>query len=223
MAIWWLSVDNAYVLIPELRDEAFARELFGRPDLIHLYQSAYARDFLHRNGAANVGELRDYTSPLFTQAPATAPSPKRVCAYNAAKGGDTGDRFFADNPQLSGMRLKGFSKSQLKQIFSQARVYIDFGHFPGQDRLPREAAACGATVFLNAAGAAAFAEDFPLPDAFKFSDADLQSGDLARRVQAVMDAPEPYWRQQAEFREMIRAERGAFSRQVRRLFGRDVG
>lgn len=217
VAIWWLSVDNAYAIIPELRDRAFERELFGRVDLIHLHQSAYARDFLKRMGAADVRELRDYTSPIFTRSPAAAPSAKRICAYNVAKGGDAGDRFFSQHPQLSGLRLQGFSKAQLQEVFSQTRVYIDFGHFPGQDRMPREAAICGAVVFLHRKGAAAVQEDFPLPDAFKFSEEDLQSGELARRVEAVLADPTLAWMQQEDFRTMIRGEQDAFQRQVSAL------
>ncbi|MFN3585167.1 hypothetical protein [Phenylobacterium sp.] len=220
VAIWWLSVDNAYRAAPRLRDEAFRRELFARPDLIHLWQSAYARDFLRDHGAPNMAELRDYTSPLFTDAPAAGPSPRRACAYNAAKGGDLGAGFFQAHPNLDGLALQGFSKPKLREIFSERLVYVDFGHFPGQDRMPREAAACGAVVFIRRRGAGRFQEDFPLPEDFKFEDAEVESGALAARIEAVMTDPRGHWDAQQPFRDMILNEKRAFQAQAAALFGR---
>jgi len=220
VAIWWLSVDNAYRGAPQLEDEAVRRELFARPDLIHLWQSAYARDFLREGGAPNVAELRDYTSPLFTQTPPAGPPPRLACAYNAAKGGDLGRDFFEVHPRLDGLALKGFSKPELRDIFSERLVYVDFGHFPGQDRLPREAAASGAVAFVHRKGAGAHDEDFPLPEVFKFEEGEVRSGELAARIEAVMADPRRYWDLQRPFRDRILGERQAFHAQAAALFGR---
>lgn len=220
VAIWWLSVDNAYAAAPRLHDEAVRRELFARPDLAHLWQSAYARDFLREAGAPNVAELRDYTSPLFTQTPPAGPSPRPACAYNAAKGGDLGAGFFEAHPHLEGLALRAFSKPELRDIFSERLVYVDFGHLPGQDRLPREAAASGAIVFVHRKGAGAHDEDFPLPQVFKFDGGDVRSGELAARIQAVMAEPRRYWDLQQGFRDRILGERRAFRAQAAALFGR---
>ena len=51
----------------------------------------------------------------------------------------------------------------------RGQVYIDFGHHPGQDRLPREAAACGCLVVTGTRGSAGFHADVPLPPALKLA------------------------------------------------------
>lgn len=219
IAIWWLSVDNALRTAPRLADPAVSREFFSRSDLTHLYQSAYARDVLRNEGAANIAELRDYTSPLFTDTVPSGPPPRAGCVYNATKGGTIGQAFFEANPDLDGMLLAGFTKPELRDIFSTRQLYIDFGHLPGQDRMPREAAACGALSFVHRRGAGAYHDDFPLDDLFKFDLADVESGALAERVRAVLADPQGHWPLQQAFRDRIHGERAAFQARVAELFG----
>jgi hypothetical protein len=48
-------------------------------------------------------------------------------------------------------------------------VYIDFGHHPGRDRIPRESAILGNCVITNWGGAAGFFNDIPVSNQFKSS------------------------------------------------------
>jgi hypothetical protein len=221
VAIWWLSIDNAYrQLEMEGADaEAEIGNLLARPDLIHLYQSAYARDWLRGRGLERIFDVGDYTSPLFTAAPPKAPPPKPFVSYNAAKGADLAQAFFAEAPQFEALALKGFSKPDLQQIFRERLLYVDFGHFPGKDRLPREAAASGGVVFVRRKGAGAFYEDFPLPDFFKFDEADVTSGSLRERLDAVVADPQGHWARQAHFRSVVAWEKAQFHDQVMRHWG----
>ncbi len=58
--------------------------------------------------------------------------------------------------------LENMSKQEVRALMQQSRYYIDFGHHPGKDRLPREAAASGCVVLTLRAGAAQFFDDVPL-------------------------------------------------------------
>jgi hypothetical protein len=100
-------------------------------------------------------------------------------------------------------------------------TYVDFGHLPGKDRLPREAAASGAVVFVRKAGAGRFADDFPIPDFFRFDDDDVASGELFRRIAAVQESPQRFWADQAAFRDGIRSERDGLYDQLLALRGLD--
>jgi hypothetical protein len=218
-AIWWLSVDNALKNEPALATPEGRAELFARRDLIHLHQSIYARDWLRAHGAQTLLELGDYTSAQFTAEPAERPSPRPAAAYNLAKGASLAQDFFAAHPRFEALGLKGFSKPELREIFAERLLYVDFGHFPGKDRMPREAAACGAVVFVHRQGAGALYDDFPLPDFFKFTAEDVASGELARRLDAVVADPQAHWARQANFRSLIDWEKAQFHDQVMRLWG----
>jgi hypothetical protein len=47
-------------------------------------------------------------------------------------------------------------------------VYIDFGHHPGKDRMPREAAAAGCCIITSRSGAAGNDLDTPINGRYKF-------------------------------------------------------
>lgn len=218
-AVWWLSVDNAQRGDERMKDPEFVRELFARDDLVHLYQSVYARDYLQSQSARRLYDLGDYTSEIFTLGPWPTVSPTPHCAYNAVKGSELAQRFFASHPEFNGLALRGFSKPELRAIFEQRMFYVDFGHFPGKDRLAREAAASGSIVFVNRRGAGATYEDFPLDDVFKFTEADVESGELARRLRAAAADPQGHFARQATFRDVVFSEKSTFQAQVARHWG----
>jgi hypothetical protein len=73
--------------------------------------------------------------------------------------------------KLSGVRfipLQGFNRTEFQELFGKAKLYIDFGHFPGKDRLPREAVINGCCMITGKLGASYFYEDVPIGNAYKF-------------------------------------------------------
>jgi hypothetical protein len=215
VAVWWLSVDNGLVAADEQRRRAF----FADRSIRHFTQSEYAAEFLRQQGVAVSYPLADYTDPDFTSFVPTRPNPEPALAYNPAKGGELSAHFFAAHPELSGLPLRGMTKAEVVAAMRRTMVYVDFGHLPGKDRLPREAAASGAVVFLRKKGAGQFIEDFPVPDFFRFDEADVFSGELAARVAAVQADPAAFWTQQQAFRDRIHGERDELADQLRALRG----
>jgi len=66
------------------------------------------------------------------------------------------------------MPIENMPADTVHETLLKSQIYIDFGHHPGKDRIPREAAMSGNIVFLHERGAAAFHLDHPL-DRFFFS------------------------------------------------------
>jgi|tagenome__1003787_1003787.scaffolds.fasta_scaffold20699693_1 hypothetical protein len=215
VAIWWLSVDNGLRSVLE----GGGRALLQNRELKHLHQSAYAAAFLRGNGVLTSHALGDYTDPEFTSYLPASPNPDAGLAYNPAKGADLAAAFFAQHTALRDVPLRGMSKAEVVETLRRTMIYLDFGHFPGRDRLPREAAASGAVVFLRKLGAGAHAEDFAVPDFYRFDEDDVASGELFRRVTAVQADPARFWAEQASFREGIRGERAALADQLLALRG----
>lgn len=220
IAVWWLSVNNAFHATSPLRDEGKRKAYFAQTSITHLCQTNYATSTLRRQGVEETYDLVDYTDDLFTLRPPEAPNEGQALAYNPKKGAELAQSFFDANPELEPRRIERMNKAEIAAVFRQTRIYVEFGHNPGKDRMPREAACAGCIVVARRAGGTAYFGDVPLPAAFKFSDEDVASGRLADLIRTINADPQPYWEQQAYYRRYLYTERDLMRLQVKRLFGR---
>ena len=213
-AIWWLSVDN-YFKWREVNPGPSVLE--RRADFMHLCQSDYASDFLARRGVGPRLMLTDFlTEEVFSAGPAAGRL--AVVAFNPKKAPETTQRLMAAGNGRVWLPLEGLDKASLAELLRQVRVYADFGPHPGRDRIPREAALCGAVVVTGRRGAAAFASDVPIPERFRLdeagSDFDARAlrliDELVRSDAAFLQA----WEQQAGYRRWIEGDREGFGREV---------
>lgn len=160
-ALWWLSVDNASNKMGPFSE-----------DLIHLCQSQYAISHLDNIGVTNKLPLFDYLNNRFLT-PQEPRKKKNIVCYSI-KGEPVANRLskMVDNADF--VMIKGMSGTQVFDLLSHSKVFIDFGNHPGKDRIPRESAALFNCVITNMDGSAAFSEDVPIPDRFKVSVTDLE-------------------------------------------------
>jgi hypothetical protein len=61
------------------------------------------------------------------------------------------------------------NENQIIDLLKISKIYIDFGHHPGRDRIPRESAILGNCVITNSKGSAGFYNDIPINKEFKTS------------------------------------------------------
>jgi len=227
-AVWWLSLDNALPQNQDLADSDTRPALFADPSLIHLYQSDYVRHFLADGGAAQFHPLSDYTDPQFVHRSQltsdVVPIEQRrdVVCFFPNKGADRAARFLQDEATLRHRidfrPIRDMTKAQVRETLFQARIYIDFGHHPGKDRVPRKAAIAGAVVLLHAAGAANYYQHHPLPACYRFTQDDIASGALHRQIDTILDAPTAHFAAQRPYRQAILLERERFDLEVRGFF-----
>ena len=143
---------------------------------MHFAQSHYAADFLALNDVQPV-PLTDYLNDDFLET-LWKPWRRSAIAYNA-KSALVVERLKRASPELTKLtwiELAHMSREHVRGLLSDVEVYADFGPHPGRDRMPREAALCGACVLTNRRGSADFAEDVPLPSMYKLDhwDPDLR-------------------------------------------------
>ena len=240
-AIWWMSINNftgvrygrpwrdklrywKYVLQGK-------RPWGGVRALAHLRQFAqsdYARDFLAGHGLAS--EPLSDPIPVYTDPAYVASLPPRLAAakrddtilYNPTKGAAITARLMATYPQWRFRPLRGLDREQLAQAFLDAKLYIDFGHHPGKDRLPREAAIHGCCVITARHGSAANPVDVPIPERFKLDVKDPQFVQrFGERVNEVFGNFEACSRELAGYRDTIAQEPFTWRRQVTAAFRPD--
>ncbi|WP_408899070.1 hypothetical protein ACJ5H2_08170 [Nocardioides sp. R1-1] len=245
---WWLSVDNSPVFLDERRRHTGAeaertvaaavralprrlgRGLAGpvrRRRLraaVHLAQSVYARDFVARELAVPVALLSDYVTSSITgsdpPAEAARGTTTPVVAFNPAKGGEVVARVAAAvTTPVEWLPIVAMSPAEVEDALARSDVYLELGHLPGKDRIPREAAVRGAVVLIAARGAGANPDDFPLPAEHRIALGDDLAGRTVRVLTDVLaDLPE-HRRRQAGFRARLAQERRVFLAEVREGFG----
>jgi hypothetical protein len=219
-AVWWLSVDNAISHNPKLSDPGYANTLIGDSGFINFYQSDYARRFVERHGGSrNAFPLFDYINPEYIRSgPAESDSRRQQVGLFPQKGAMLASRFISANPQLSFAAIQDMTREQVRQTLLNCSVYIDFGHHPGKDRVPREAAVCGAIVFLHERGAALHFQDHPLERFYLFNEHDIDSGSLASKVGEALANRERHYARQQVYRQQVRLGFEEFMLQVRTFF-----
>ena len=197
--VWWLSFDNYFtsfhckpdtpVVIQWIRRLLQTLGGLGRPmgwrelrtQCVHLSQSNYASERLAARGIPSA-ELSDYLSAEYLSVE-PPPTRSQYVAYNPRKGLEVTRRVIAANPQLDFRAIEGLDAAGVVRLLSTCAVYIDFGHHPGKDRLPREAALCGACIVTGMRGSAGDARDVPIPERYRL---DERSPDFLSKVNALL-------------------------------------
>ena len=236
---WWLSVDNSAFFAAsrswrfrqELSDSrhvlltAYAREKARRTAYAkhirqarHLAQSVYAQQQLSINLKIPSDMLSDYTTFAAIDRELSASS-RPVIAFNPAKGGHLAHQV---RDQFSGtvewVSLNSMDRTQLQSALLRTDIYLELGHQPGKDRLPREAAACGAVVLALQRGSGAVPSDVAIPTQHKISD----EGDIPKKavalIRRVLADLVAHHALQADYRKKVASERTTFNREVAEVF-----
>jgi len=137
-------------------------------------------------------------------------------AFNPAKGGDLVKLVIRHaSRSLTWVPLKGMSGEEISETLSQAALYLDLGHFPGRDRMPREAALASCPVLLARRGSARYEEDFQLDENYLLNLEEETPYSVARRVEAMVGYKSLHLINQQQFSETVRAAKERFLNEVK--------
>ena len=218
-AIWWLSVDNALSVNLALRYPRMPQPLFRNREIIHFYQSAYARQFLLEHGAKKLVPLSDFTKLDDVIKWISNPFERTVdIALFPTKGAELAQAFVNQAPEFSYILIQKMTRAEVGTALRQTKVYIDFGGQPGKDRVPREAAISGNVIFLHHQGAGSYYEDCPLDDIYLFTEEDVRSGNLKARIQLAIHNIAENFQLQTYYRHRVLNEKSEFDMQVSNFF-----
>jgi hypothetical protein len=240
---WWLSVDNSPIFMDGRRrthEQVSPRPagavLRGVPrrvlralaaparrrrlaTAVHVAQSVYAHDVVARELGVAVSMLSDYVPVPTAPALARRGGPP-VVAFNPAKGGELVARV-ADRltTPVRWLPIERMSPDEVVDALNASDVYLELGHLPGKDRMPREAALRGAVTLVAARGAGANPRDFPVPDAHRIPTAPDLVTSAVRALEDVLADVGAHALRQADFRAQVAQERPRFVGEARACFG----
>ena len=132
---------------------------------------------------------------------------KNWILYNPAKGREFTEKIIAaaEKEHLNGefVPLKGMTPEQVSEKMAQAKVYMDFGFFPGPERIPREAVTMGCNIITSRRGSAANEVDVPIPDKMKIEDKDENIPRILDRLRDMLDHYDQYVPYYDSYREKV--------------------
>lgn len=185
--------------------------------ILHLYQSHYAQFHLYQLGFSKILPLSDYINCELINNEFTTIK-EDIILYNPAKGGDFVLKLIKLMPEYKFIPLKGLTRTQLKELFIKAKLYIDFGPFPGKDRLPREAVANNCCIITGKKGASGFFEDVPISETYKFDIEQVPLLNIKNRIINTLNNYESCIQDFLYMKKRILKEKEEFQTEIKDLF-----
>lgn len=136
----------------------------------HLTASYYANDFLKKNNIESSLFIEpiglDY---LLDSNVNNVNTREDIVLYNPLKGIEVTSLLIEKCNNIKFVPIKNMNHDQMVDVMTRAKLYIDFGHFPGAERLPKEAVLCNCCIITGTKGASNYFGDVPIDLKFKFS------------------------------------------------------
>lgn len=233
--VWWMSIDN-YLKRDGIKNAA---RYFGylkaaryvvkgtvtlhkhklSNEILHLYQSEYARQYLLKKGITNTHRLSDYINELYLEKPFEInEKDKNYILYNPKKGAEFTKLLKEAAPDLSWKPIQNMTTEEVRNLLRKSKLYIDFGNHPGKDRFPREAAISGCCVITDKRGSAQYFEDIPIPDEYKFEDKRENIPEILNRIRDCLDNYDRTIKDFEAYRQFIRNEYQTFIKDTIDIF-----
>ena len=205
--IYWLGVDAYAGWTPESERGRFLED----DDIIHIAQSEYALDFLKKLGVKHIVKCTDVLNADFY---ADYPEEERsdVVLYNPAKATPFMHELMAACYGIEFKAIRGMSRAEVIDTMRHSKLYVDFGEFPGRERIPREAALCGCCLITSKIGAADYDGDFY--HSYKYDSKSGHIWAIVRKIRYVLDNYEECRKDFARIRMQLRKDRENLPKQV---------
>jgi hypothetical protein len=162
--------------------------------------------------------LSEYLNSDFLKIKTNLLEKQNIVAFNPKKGEQFTKKILENAKDINFVPIINMTRDEVIKTLQRAKVYIDFGNHPGKDRIPREAAVLGCCVITGRRGSAAFYEDVPIPDEYKFEDT---KKNIPKIIEKIRDCLENYEERNKDFnhyREIIKNEPQKFIEDLKKIF-----
>ncbi len=189
----------------------YSRSLLNR-NINHLAQSYYAVDFCESQLGCPATLVSDYLRELPTINPGNVR--KNMVTYNGSRAYSLVGELKRALPHIEFVPIAAMNYSEVCQILAESAAYIELGHLPGRDRLPREAGRLGTPVVLLERGAGVYAQDFPLPYQYRISFSANWAVKFATILAEVVSHRKESAEDQMGFRDWVASDRTRFESEI---------
>jgi hypothetical protein len=204
------NLGNAKALATEAVSIAYAQRVVNS-DINFFAQSFYGQGFVRQILGKHAPIITD---PIRIVDVPNLPRERNVVLYNKVKSWSLIPDVMKLMPNVEFRAIEGMSYQQVVEALSTATVYLELGHLPGRDRMPREAAHFGTPVVCLARGAGYCWQDVPLPVDYRIAYREGWAAQAVIALQRVIDNPVQAAEDQVGYREWVSGERERYESAV---------
>jgi hypothetical protein len=234
IVISWLSVDNYF---QKKRQRPVYDEYISLKRLLkgqrlsfnkmrffhHITQSNYAEKYLLKMNIESIF-IGDYINQDFVENKNKAKTLNKedFVLYNPKKGQKYNDFVIKSNPHINFKPLVNYTRKEMIKLLQTSKVYMDLGHHPGKDRIPREAAISGCCVITSKAGSAGNDIDLPIGDNNKFKLSKKSLAKLGNKIDDIFNNYDKKYKEYSNYVNTISNEKKEFFHNIN-LFSEQYG
>lgn len=175
-------------------------------------QSYYGQGFITSQLGRDSFKVTDYPRPM----PALSHISKKsnVVTFNGAKGRWKLKELQPLLPDVEFRPLEGMTYAQVCEALAESSLYVELGHLPGRDRLPREAALAGTPTVMLARGAGFCWKDFPIGEKYRIPYTIDWAHRMAPVIRDALADPTEIISTQRSFVEWVSGEQGRYENAI---------
>lgn len=191
-----------------------------KDDIIHLCASHYAFDTIKQKSKNETHLLVEPISLYYLKKGPYQKHDerKKQVLYNPVKSGAYVKELSRKRKDISFIPLTGYNQNELLELYRHSLLYVDFGPFPGAERMPKEACYNGCLIITGRNGASNYYEDVLLPDEDKFIVSKENINPVLDRIDAMLNDPDKYYQEEQPYFERISALEANFLKAIEELF-----
>jgi len=145
-------------------------------------------------------------------------SKKNIVVYNPKKGYLFTKKIIKFADDIVFVPIENMTREEVINLLKKSKVYIDFGHFPGPERIPKEAAILGCCVITGKRGSAGFYEDVSIPNEYKFEDREENTPKIIDKIKDCFENYEERYKDFEYYREVIKNGPQKFIEDLKKIF-----
>lgn len=231
--VWWLSL-TFYEMAMNSREakKNFLRKIFvpykhteyrfeKNKTITHWYQSQRTKEYLDTKELCNPAQyLCDYVADVFFEnLPEIENFDKKdIITYNPKKGFDKIEPIIKLLPQYQWVPLSGMTRIEMRDLLRKAKLHVDFGYFPGRDKIPREALISGCCLLTGREGTSGFKEDLGIPEIYKLHENEITPEIVIEKIRHIMTNYDSVKNDFTSFRAFVLSEKQRMLDDIRGLF-----
>ena len=160
------------------RNEGFRKIPINKmsPDILHVFNSNYVREFLKNNGIIDEQMLFlcSYIDGLGVKKDECISDKENIIVFNPTKSDSLYMKYVLNeihklDASIKCVPIRNMDHEQVLKLLKKSKLFIDLGFFPGPDRLPREAVSLFCNIITSNMGCAGNQDDFPFSNDYKYS------------------------------------------------------
>ncbi len=191
----------------------------------HLYNCEYVRQYILSHGISekNTMFMCAPINQVFFENVDLSDEFRRenIVLYNPKKGKDFADKIILrakdQGVGASFIALQNMSSQEIVDLMKRAKIYMDFGFFPGPDRIPQEAVTLGCNIITSSNGSASNPIDVPIPEEFKFDATEENLDLIIDTIEDMLHSYKEYFPLYDAYREKVKLQVELFNESIDNL------